>query len=330
MMRLYTMAVALAAVLLVSACSPQETAHNAPVGLAAEALPPATATRAAVDLSGRSTGELQDAADRALREGRLYSPAGDSAIEYWLEARKRDPGSGAVASAIAGLQPYLLIGCEEAIARHDVVEARRLHGLIAAADADAPALPRLAAAIAQAAAEAGRAEEAARLAVLEAERQRAAADALASAPAAAPSAAPAPVTAPPVEPARDTPPQEAEAVAAFAARDVAMAAAAPAVVERAPPPPPPSPSPSPEVAPRLLHQPPPRYPPLALSRRLEGSVQVAFTIRADGRVEGARVVSATPPGVFERAALAAVAGYRFEPAGRSVASSVTLRFSLGS
>lgn len=317
MMKLYTMAVALAAVLLASACSSQAPPETVPAGAGMDA------AATAVDLSARSTGELQDAADRALREGRLYSPAGDSAIEYWLEARKRDPDSDAIASALAGLQPYLLIGCEEAIARDDFVEARRLHGLIATADAAAPALPRLAEAIAQAEAAVAAREQATRLAAAEAQRlsaeaqrQRAAVQALEAGPPPPPRSSVAETTPPADMPAAPRP--EAPRVA-----DVAPAV--PATPQASPPRPPAVPE---SAMPRLLHQPPPRYPPLALSRKLEGSVQVAFTIRADGTVEDARVVSATPAGVFERSALAAVAGYRFEPAGRSVASSVTLRFDL--
>src|SRR5690606_19820897 len=105
----------------------------------------------------------------------------------------------------------------------------------------------------------------------------------------------------------------------------------------------PPPGPAPEVAasqpappssppagraPRLLHQPAARYPPAALNRRVEGAVQVAFTIRPDGSVAEPRVVSATPPGLFDRAALAAVRDYRFEAGARSVASMITVRFAL--
>ena len=62
---------------------------------------------------------------------------------------------------------------------------------------------------------------------------------------------------------------------------------------------------------------------------MEGSVQVAFTILADGAVGDTRVIGADPPGVFDRSALAAVGSYRFEPPGRSMPSMVTVRFSLG-
>lgn len=347
------MAVALATVLAAAACQ-----QDAPTGVDAGAVPadragdvtPATGSATADASPARGTGaDLNEAANRALGEGRLYAPAGDSAIEYWLAARDRDPDNPAITSAIVEMQPYLLIGCEQAIARHDFDEARRLHGLMGASDPAAPALQRLTLAIETAEAESGRAE-AVRIAAEEAQRQRAEADARAAemARAAATRVAAAQAVAeasPPVAPsaqgqAEPAPPplQEPTPTQAVTARADEPAAASP-TAQSAPPPaaaqaPPRSAAARPPSAaasapaPRLLHQPPPRYPSLAMSRRMEGSVQVAFTIRPDGSVDGARVVGADPPGVFDRSALGAVSSYRFEPAGRTVASMVTVRFTL--
>ncbi|HEY4529084.1 MAG TPA: energy transducer TonB, partial [Luteimonas sp.] len=274
---------------------------------------------------------LDRAATRALGEGRLYSPEGDSAIEYWLEARRLAPADAAVAGAIAGLQPYLLIGCEQAIARHDFPEARRLHALMTASDPAAPALPRLAAAIAsaEANAEADRAE-AVRLAAEDARRERRAAEtaaadvartaAAAVSPAQAVSAA-APGTLASTQASAAAPASQAPTPARLPA---SSASGTPSNVAATP-----VARPASTTPPRLLHQPPPRYPSLALSQKLEGSVQVAFTIGADGTVSDARVLRADPPGVFERSALAAVGGYRFEPPGRAMPSTVTVRFDLG-
>ncbi len=317
------MAAALATVLLASACQPDAPPASGAVRDDAAAVDgdgdgtDATPGDAQGADSRESVAQLDQAAARALREGRLYAPEGDSAIEHWLQARRLDPANAAVNAAIVGLQPYLLIGCEQAIARHDFTEAHRLHALVAASDPAAPALPRLAAAIASAEAESGRAE-ATRLAAEEAQRQR------------------------------DEAEVRAEEMARTATARVAAAQAASSAAQpSSPPPSQPSPPPSTPVAaqasatdaqspqtpaspvPRLLHQPPPRYPSLALSRKMEGSVQVAFTILADGAVGDTRVIGADPPGVFDRSALAAVGGYRFEPPGRSMPSVVTVRFSLG-
>lgn len=345
------MAAALAAALLASACQPDAPPGSEAVRDDAAAVDGAGTDAAPGDAQGPSSREsvaqLDQAAARALREGRLYAPEGDSAIEHWLRARRVDPANDAVNAAIVGLQPYLLIGCEQAIARHDFAEAHRLHALVAASDPAAPALPRLAEAIASAEAESGRAETT-RLAAEEAQRQRAEAQARAEemartatarvAAAQAASAAAQPSSPPPSQPS----PPALPPVAGQASAADAQSPQTPASTSAAAPPPVqassgernlvaatrPASDPSPPM-PRLLHQPAPRYPSLALSRKMEGSVQVAFTIRADGAVGDMRVVSADPPGVFDRSALAAVGSYRFEPPGRPMPSMVTVRFSLG-
>lgn len=294
------MAAALAVAVLASACQPHVPATadaraTSGDGPAPQPVPDHEDATPGTGAPGRAA-RHDAAAARALGAGRLYAPEGDSAIEHWLQARRLEPANPAIASAIAQLQPYLLIGCEQAIARHDFVEARRLHGLIAASDAGAPALQRLADAIATAELEAGRAD-AARLAAEEARRQQAA-------------------------DAADTADMAREA----AARVAAAQAAAPVATEA-----PATPRASPAAvadAPRLLHQPAPRYPSVALNRRLEGAVEVAFVIRPDGSVAETRVVSADPPGVFDRSALAAVSGYRFQPVADTVASRITVRFTL--
>lgn len=58
---------------------------------------------------------------------------------------------------------------------------------------------------------------------------------------------------------------------------------------------------------------PPQYPPRAASRGIEGWVQVQFTITATGAVKDARVVDAEPEGVFDEAALGAIARWRYNP-----------------
>ncbi|MDW8479236.1 MAG: energy transducer TonB [Xanthomonadales bacterium] len=67
---------------------------------------------------------------------------------------------------------------------------------------------------------------------------------------------------------------------------------------------------------------PPEYPREAWRRGLEGWVEVALSIGADGRVVDARVVASEPRGVFERAALRAVLQWQFEPSGQAVRNGV--------
>ncbi len=58
---------------------------------------------------------------------------------------------------------------------------------------------------------------------------------------------------------------------------------------------------------------PPRYPMRAQSRRIEGWVKVEFTITASGGVKNAKVVESQPSTVFDRAALKAIARWKFKP-----------------
>ena len=59
----------------------------------------------------------------------------------------------------------------------------------------------------------------------------------------------------------------------------------------------------------------PKYPHAAFRKGIEGSVLLEFSVDADGRVGAPRVVDATPPGVFERAALDAVSEWSYQPLG---------------
>ena len=65
------------------------------------------------------------------------------------------------------------------------------------------------------------------------------------------------------------------------------------------------------LAPTILLE--PQYPRDALRRRIEGEVEVAFTVLADGTVGEVEVIAANPPGIFEQAARRAVRGWQFLP-----------------
>jgi protein TonB len=79
----------------------------------------------------------------------------------------------------------------------------------------------------------------------------------------------------------------------------------------------------------------PQYPPQAARRGLEGWVKVRFTISTSGSVEGAVVVQSSDA-VFERAAIAAVNKWKYQPqlqSGKPVAApgvQVVLRFRMES
>ncbi len=95
-----------------------------------------------------SVEELKLRSAKALREQRIYTPAGDNAMEYYLALRRASDRPDATAEiALMDLQPYAVIAAEQALLREDFAEAERLRGLIAAADPLAPSLLRIAEAI---------------------------------------------------------------------------------------------------------------------------------------------------------------------------------------
>ena len=69
------------------------------------------------------------------------------------------------------------------------------------------------------------------------------------------------------------------------------------------------------AAPTALYMRQPIYPQAALMRGIQGEVVVEFGLAGDGRVEDLRVISATPAGVFERAAMQTMRGWRYSVTG---------------
>lgn len=57
----------------------------------------------------------------------------------------------------------------------------------------------------------------------------------------------------------------------------------------------------------------PMYPPTAAQQRIEGWVQLEFTITKSGSVSSPRVLKAHPPGIFDRAALQAIRKWKYKP-----------------
>jgi protein TonB len=58
---------------------------------------------------------------------------------------------------------------------------------------------------------------------------------------------------------------------------------------------------------------PPEFPSKALSQRVSGTVTVEYIVDTNGETRDVRVVEATPPGVFDHAAIAAIKKWRYEP-----------------
>lgn len=57
----------------------------------------------------------------------------------------------------------------------------------------------------------------------------------------------------------------------------------------------------------------PEFPTKALSQRVSGSVTVEYTVDGSGDTRDVRVVEATPPGVFDKAAVTAIKRWHYEP-----------------
>src|SRR3546814_17410861 len=81
-------------------------------------------------------------AARAMRDGRMYTPAGDSAIDHWLAARERDPDDVTTQAALIDMPPYLLIACAQALADDTFHASQRLVAPSMRSAPAAPALPR--------------------------------------------------------------------------------------------------------------------------------------------------------------------------------------------
>lgn len=322
--------------LMVGACSKDEPAPAASAEVAAPVVPKDAAVSAKV--AAMSVDELREAAREAYAANRLYAPAGDNAVEYYLGLRDKSPDDAAVSSALIDLLPMTVIATEQSVNREDFSEAQRLVALIDKADAGHPALARLktsieerqVAAVERAEKEALSAEEQlAKQAQLEQQRladqkqqQEQAARQLAAQPAApATPAAPtrtAAQTAAAEQAAADERAAEQRAAEQRAADQ--RAAAARAAQQAA----------KPTVADlRAISTPAPKFPPEAYRSGTSGEVQVEFTVGVDGSVTDVRVVSANPPRVFDREALNAVRRWRFQPISAPLTTRRTIGFNPG-
>jgi periplasmic protein TonB len=293
----------------------------------AAAAPPPAAVSAAV--AAMSADQLREAASAALREQRLYAPAGNNAMEYYLALRDKAPNDPAVSSALTDLMPYALIATEQSIGREDFTEAQRLYALMEKTDAQAPALPRLKQTIAaQQQAVAQRAEQdklkteedAKKQAELE--KQRVAQQQQAQQQAAAQLAQ--------QQAAQREADQRAAAAREQEQREAAQRPAQQAPAQTAATPSAPAASSNASSGElRAVSTPAPRYPAEAARRQQSGNVQVEITVGTDGSVTSARVVSADPPRVFDREALAAVKRWRFAPIDSPVTTRRTINFRPG-
>ena len=335
------LALAVAITCALGACK-KDAATDAPAPAAGQAAPAPTAESVvSASVNAMSPDQLRSEAAKAYGENRLYAPAGNNAMEYYLALRDKQPADAGASSALTDLLPMTVIATEQGIAREDFGEAKRLAALIEKADAQHPALARLKSAITSSeTATLQRAEtqkltaeeEAKRQADIvkqreeeqrkqqEQQRQQAAAGAQPAA------AAPQPATAQSNAAAEAERQRAAEAerqrAAAAAAEQQRQAAAAAQPAAQ------PARAASSEL--RAIAQPGPRYPQAAQRAGATGSVQVEFTVASDGSVTGVRVVGSDAPRQFqrefEREATAAVKRWRFQPVAEATTTRRTISF----
>ncbi|MGY3266409.1 TonB family protein [Lysobacter sp. HA35] len=325
---------------LLAACGKNDTAPTAGTPAASTAAPAATpATVISDKVSAMTADQLRDSASKAYNENRLYAPAGDNAIEYYLALRDKSPNDPAVSSALTDLLPMAVIATEQSVARDDFSEAQRLTALLEKADPKHPALNRLKTSITeqqqvaqqratqqqlsaedqakkQADLEKQRLEDQKKQQELAAKQlaDKTSADRVAADRAAADKAA-----------ADRAAADKAAADKAAADREAQQRAAAQAAAPSRPA----APASSGNSELRALSTPAPAFPPEALRSAQSGEVQVEFTVAADGSVSAARVVRANPPRIFDRAAVNAVKRWRFQPVDAPVTTRRTITFNPG-
>ncbi|SMQ97167.1 energy transducer TonB [Xanthomonas fragariae] len=306
-----------------AACSRQESKPATGATPAAPAAMPTPATAVSPQVQSMAADQLRASATEALQDNRMYAPAGDNAVEYYLALREKQPQDATVNSALTDLLPYTLIAAEQGISREEFPEAQRLVALIEKVDPKAPALPRLKAGLsAGMQSAANRTEhdvEQARKLVEDKARQAAEQKRLAEQHTREITAAQ--QLAAQQEVARQqTAETEHQAKTPASATTPAAPRPAPAAAAAAAPP---------AQSLRPISTPAPRYPLEALRDGTSGEVLVELTVGTDGAITSSRVLRATPPRVFDREVLNAVKHWRFEPVAAPVTTRRTLSFNSG-
>ena len=310
------LAAAIVAALGIAGCK-KAAVPGAPVAGAPAA---GSTTGAAPAAAVETDADLLTKAKTAENEKRLYAPAGDNAMEYYLALRQRNPNDENAKNALTDLFTYAMIATEQNLKKGDEpgrIEAARIFALLERVDTNAPSLPRLRAMMQKEAGdELKQQQDAAKKAqddlAKKTEADKAAAAAKALQQAAAQAAPPPPVerptqTAPPPRPA-----------------PVQATAPPPAPVEAAP-----TPKPARTGLPDVVSSAQPVYPRDALRDGISGEVTVTFTVNPDGSVSGATVASSNPRRVFDAAALDAIRKWRFEAPGEAVSGKRTFAFNPG-
>jgi len=322
--------------LVLAACGKQESAPQT-TATGPAAAPVVTAENAvSAKVSSMSPDQLRTAASKAYSENRLYAPAEDNAVEYYLALRDKQPGEASVSSALTDLLPMTVIAIEQSVNRDDFTEAQRLAALLEKADPQHPALARLKTSIsAQQQALITRTQEKTLTAEQEVAKQadlekKRLADQKQQQDDAAKQLAAQQAT--DSKRVADQQAADSKRVTDQQAADSKRAADQQAAAQRSAQQRPAAATPAVASAPaelRALSTPPPKFPPDALRANQSGEVQIEFTVGTDGSVTAARVVRSKPARVFDREAVNAVRRWRFQPVDAPVTTRRTIGFDPG-
>lgn len=326
-------ALTLAVACALTACKKDEQPAAGTQAAQPAAPAPTPETVVAASVSAMGVDQLRDAANTAYNDNRLYAPAGNNAMEYYLALRDKQPGDAGASSALSDLLPMTVIATEQSIVREDFEEASRLLALIGKADPNHPALARLKTTVGSGEAKLKQQAETQKLTAeeeakrkadqlkqreddqrkqQEQQRQQVQQQEQTQREAAQREAA-----------------QREAAQREEAQREAAQREAAQRQQAAAPPPAAARPAAA-STELRPVSQPGPKYPAAAQRAGATGSVQVEFTVGTDGSIASARVVSSDGTRQFqrefEREALNAVKRWRFQPIGQATTSRRTIAF----
>ena len=294
-----TLVVALVLGFGLSGCSKEAEPPAATAVGPATPAPPEAMTPAPEAAPVETPAEIAKRADAAVDAQRLFAPPGDNAFELYLRVIEAEPDQLLARNALTDLFPYAVMHVEQRLSAGDPGDAERVLGMMEKANPQAPALPRLRTDVTEARTRSAAAETA------DAERAERATQAaqLAAQQAAQQAAQPTPTV--PAPAARTTPGASTTSPPAETAPPIAT----PPPAEPAPA----KPTRAPGTLPGVLSQAQPRYPSLAQRRGVEGSVEVQFTVLADGSVTDVSVVRSEPSSIFDREAISAMQRWRFKP-----------------
>lgn len=110
------------------------------------------ATQRSIDFGSDNYNRLWDQAAGAVDEGHVWSPAGNNAVEFYLQIRQgfvvdednaqQVKAKRALDKAVSDISPVLSTAIDEALSRGHLQDASRLIRMLAAIDSQWPSLPR--------------------------------------------------------------------------------------------------------------------------------------------------------------------------------------------